>query len=91
MDVVQQLFSIMVNSQETTNMRHRSKSANKSRRDFLLKGIAAVGGAATLVAVGKSGAREAPVAGKKAPAAAPRARGYRETSHVRKYYDLARS
>ena len=71
-------------------MRQRPKSANKSRRDFLLKGIAAAGGAATLVAVGQSGARETAVVKMKPAAPAPRS-GYRETSHIRRYYDLARS
>ena len=71
-------------------MSYRAKSANKSRRDFLLKGIAAVGGAATLVAAGKSGAIEPPEVKAKPAAAAPQVKGYRETAHIREYYDRAR-
>ncbi len=71
-------------------MSHRDKSADKSRRDFLLKGIAAAGGAATLVAVGQSGAVEAPGVKAQPAADAPQAKGYRETPHIREYYDLAR-
>lgn len=71
-------------------MSQKAKSANKSRREFLLKGIAAVGGTATIVAAGKSVAAETPEI-KAKPAAAASPRGYRETDHVRRYYDLARS
>jgi hypothetical protein len=80
-----------MNPQETIDMKHGSKSADKGRREFLVKGIAAVGGAATLVAAGTSGAAETPKAGAKPAAATPRAKGYRETEHIRRYYDLARS
>jgi nitrous oxide reductase len=71
-------------------MSHRAKSANNSRRDFLLKGVVAVGGAATLAAVGKSGAVEKSEVKPKLAAAAPQPKGYRETPHIREYYHRAR-
>jgi len=71
-------------------MSHSANSASKSRRSFLLKGIAAVGGAATFVAAGKSGAVEAHKVEAKPAAAAPQVKGYRETPHIREYYKRAR-
>ena len=53
-----------------------------SRRDFLKKAAVAVGATGAAVAAGPARAEKA----------SPRAEdgGYRETDHVRKYYELAR-
>jgi len=40
--------------------------------------------------VGQSGAVEAPGVKAQPAADAPQAKGYRETPHIREYYDLAR-
>jgi len=69
-------------------MSKKTKSVKHSRREFLLKGMVAVGGAATLAAVGRAGAVEKPDA--KPTAAAETAKGYQETAHIREYYERAR-
>lgn len=67
-------------------------STHPGRRRFL-KGVMAVGGTTVLVAVGREvvvddgGPSEQPVA---APERAPVKQGYRETDHVRTYYEKAR-
>lgn len=71
-------------------MSKKTKSARHSRRDFLLKGIVAIGGAATLSAVGKAGAMEKPGEMPATAAAADTAKGYQETAHIREYYERAR-
>lgn len=72
-------------------MSKKSKSAKHSRREFLLKGMVAVGGAATLSAVGKVGAAvEKPDAKPTVAASAETTKGYHETAHVREYYERAR-
>ena len=70
-------------------MSKKTKSVKHSRRDFLLKGMVAIGGVATLAAVGKAGAMEKPDA-KPTAASAETAKGYQETAHIRKYYERAR-
>jgi nitrous oxide reductase len=66
--------------------KRREGQAESGRRDFLkLAGLGAAAGAAGAVATGGAPAAAA------AEAAAPPARhGYRETPHVRKFYELAR-
>ena len=71
-------------------MTRKTKSTKKSRRDFLLQGVAAIGGVATLAVVGQVGAAEAPEAKATEVTTAPPAKGYQETAHIREYYDLAR-
>jgi len=67
-------------------------SAHPARRRFL-KGVMAVGGTTVLVAVGREAvlddeaAPQQPVASREA---APAKRGYRETDHIRTYYETAR-
>lgn len=67
-------------------MKKGNAGADLRRRGFLLAGGAGVAGAVT-VAI-------APIAEQAAPAAAaapkPGDAGYRESEHVRTYYDLAR-
>ena len=53
----------------------------KGRRDFFRAGAGAVVGGAALAATGKKAEAAAP---------GPNAAGYRETEHVRRYYDSAR-
>ncbi|PWG62221.1 hypothetical protein [Sediminicurvatus halobius] len=63
---------------------------NDSRRRFL-KGLVIGGAAAGIAAGGSAGALAAPVTAKPANAAEkPARKGYQETAHVRRYYDLAR-
>jgi nitrous oxide reductase len=83
-------FNILANSKETTNMSKKTKSVKHSRRDFLLKGMVAIGGTATLAAVGSAGAVAKPDAKPTAAAATETAKGYQETAHVREYYERAR-
>ena len=64
-------------------MADRPERNKAKRRDFLkLVGLGSLGGAATVVTGGK--APEAQAAEK------PQGTGYRETAHVRKYYDTAK-
>ncbi len=58
------------------------RQGDPSRREFLkLVGLGSVAGAATLV-TGKPAAADEPK---------PKLPGYRETEHIRKYYETARS
>ncbi|MEN8259381.1 MAG: twin-arginine translocation signal domain-containing protein [Pseudomonadota bacterium] len=61
---------------------------NKTRRGFLRKALAAIGGGLMLAASGKLSAQDPPAAEKKDPDA--ESAGYRETDHIRAYYDSAR-
>jgi hypothetical protein len=62
-------------------MEQGRERAPTKRRDFLrLVGLGSVAGAATIAA----GAPEAPAA------AAPEEKGYRETAHVKKFYETAK-
>jgi hypothetical protein len=62
-------------------MPEKSPKPTAKRRDFLkLAGLAPVAGAAAL-------AKERPA---EAAAPEPQKRGYRESEHIRKYYDTAR-
>lgn len=64
---------------------------NDSRRRFL-KGLALGGAAAGIAAGASTGALAAPAPANTAKAAdRPARKGYQETAHVRRYYDLARS
>ena len=60
------------------------------RREFLKR--AAVAGGAVAVAAGAkaAGAAEGRTASRPVPETAPESRGYRMTSHVERYYRLAR-
>lgn len=63
-------------------MSKHSKTSAASRRDFLKKAAVAVGAAGAAAAASPAKA--------KTPAAREAGAGYRETDHVRKYYELAR-
>lgn len=70
-------------------MKTRSGPGRKGRREFLAKGMAAVGGAAVVAMAG--GRKRAPV--EKSPATASpvaESQGYRLTPHIREYYEKAR-
>jgi hypothetical protein len=71
-------------------MSKRTKSIKHSRREFLLKGMVAVGGAATLSAVGKVGAAEKPDDKPADITSTQKVTGYRETAHIREYYERAK-
>ena len=62
----------------------KKQSVALERRSFL-KGTAAAGSAAALVAVSKDALTEETVTANSTGATAP-SRGYRETSHVRDFY-----
>lgn len=68
----------------------KTTSESSSGRRTFLKGVAVVGGAATVAAVGGVAVASAPAGSPAgvAPAAA-KPQGYRETEHVREYYRLA--
>ncbi len=68
-------------------MRSKAKPTRTSRREFL-KGAAVMGSAATLAVVARGG--EAAQQEAEQPVAAPDKQGYRETPHIRQYYDKAR-
>lgn len=64
---------------------------NESRRRFL-KGLVIGSAVAGVAAGGSAGALAAPAPAKTTKAAdRPARKGYQETAHVRRYYDLARS
>ncbi len=62
-----------------------SEKTPAGRRDFLKLALLGAASGAGLAATG-AGAKEAEAAGAKREGSA----GYRETAHVRKYYELAR-
>jgi len=68
-------------------MKQKSKSALTTRREFL-KGVAVAGATAAIATKSKSAAAETERPAKKQVAAQPK--GYRETAHIRTYYDRAR-
>lgn len=68
-------------------MRKKSKRVQEGRREFL-KGVAVVGGAATLATISKSAA--ARVETKEVGSAPKQSKGYHETPHIRAYYETAR-
>lgn len=70
-------------------MSKRSKDVQKGRRSFL-KGVAAAGGAATVAAAAGGAAVVSSGRDEAQAAPAPASRGYRETEHIRQYYDKAR-
>ena len=64
-------------------MAQRPRRNKAKRRDFLkLVGLGSLAGAATAVTGGKTPEAQA--------AEKPQGPGYRETAHVRKYYDTAK-
>ena len=65
-------------------MAQRPRRNKAKRRDFLKKlvGLGSLAGAATAVTGGKTPEAQA--------AEKPQGPGYRETAHVRKYYDTAK-
>jgi len=64
-------------------MKNRKETRNVGRRDLLkLAGLGGVAGAAAVAASGRTAEAAVETGGK--------ASGYRETEHVRKYYDLAK-
>lgn len=70
-------------------MKTRSGPGQKGRREFLVKGMAAVGGAAVVAMTG--GRKRTPV--EESPAMishAAESQGYRMTPHIREYYEKAR-
>jgi len=72
----------MVHQQGKVGKMSQKEKAPVNRRDFFRK--VGLGAGAAAVGLSTSEARAA------APAEAP-AKGYRETDHVKKYYELARS
>ena len=71
-------------------MSKKAKPAARSRREFL-KGVAVMGGTATLAVVTKAqAAEEAPVKAQGASPEAPANKGYHVTPHIADYYDKAR-
>ena len=69
-------------------MSKKPKAVKRSRREFL-KGVAVVGGAASLAVVAQGGA--ASVQDAKQVATTPgKAKGYHVTPHIRAYYEKAR-
>ena len=69
-------------------MSKTSKTTREGRRDFL-KGMAAVGGAAT-VAAAAGGAIAGTAQEPEATPAQAKPKGYHLTPHIRAYYDKAR-
>ncbi len=70
-------------------MKTRSGSGRNGRREFLVKGMAAVGGAAVVAMAGgrkRASVEESPAT--TSPAA--ESQGYRMTPHIREYYEKAR-
>ena len=61
----------------------------QGRREFL-KRAAVTGGAVTVAAVGTKAAGAAEAVSGPAPETVPESRGYRMTSHIERYYRLAR-
>ncbi len=70
-------------------MSNRSKPLTESRRDFLRKGVAVVGGAATLAVAGSGGANERATE-EVEQGSQPSQKGYHVTPHIRDYYEKAR-
>ena len=67
-------------------MSERKKAEPRGRRDFFRKaGLGAGAAGAVAVALSKTPAKAAVAGGKAAGG-----KGYRETRHVKKYYELAR-
>ena len=66
-------------------MSEKPETCVSSRRKFILNAAAATGGAMVANVAGAAPSEPAPA---RSPQAA--ARGYRETEHVRKYYEKAR-
>jgi hypothetical protein len=77
------------NVQETTNMSKKAKPATRSRREFL-KGVAVMGGTATLAVVTKAHAADAPPQTPGAKLEATESKGYHVTPHIADYYGKAR-
>lgn len=70
-------------------MSKKAKPATSNRREFL-KGVAIMGGTATLAMVGKAQASEAPPDTAKQNVPTPESKGYHVTPHVAEYYNKAR-
>ncbi len=66
-----------------------SQKSKKSRREFLKGAVAAGGAAAVVVSAGSTAA----ITSEKVAVANPieKEKGYRETQHIRDYYNSARS
>jgi len=66
-----------------------SQKSKKSRREFLKGAVAAGGAAAVVVSTGSTAA----ITSEKVAVANPieQEKGYRETQHIRDYYNTARS
>ena len=72
-------------------MSERKKAEPVGRRDFFRKaGLGAGAAGAVAVALSKTPAKAAVAGGKAAGGKAAGGKGYRETRHVKKYYELAR-
>ena len=70
-------------------MSKKAKPATRSRREFL-KGVAVMGGTATLAVVTKVHAADAPTQSQGGSLEASESKGYHVTSHIADYYDKAR-
>lgn len=80
----------MLKLEETRNMSKRAEATRKDRREFLKKGMAALGGAATLAVAGRAGAAVEVPAKPEAAAGPDTPAGYHVTPHISEYYDKAR-
>lgn len=69
-------------------MSKKAKPATSNRREFL-KGVAIMGGTATLALVSKAQASEAAPKTAKQEAPAPESKGYHVTPHIAEYYQKA--
>ena len=65
------------------------QKSNKSRREFIKGAVAAGGAAAVVAATGTSAAVESEVV--ETASLDKKAKGYKETQHIRDYYNSARS
>lgn len=69
-------------------MSDREPITKMNRRSFLGKVLGGVGGGLALAVSGKLAAGERPPS--EAAASLPESQGYRETDHIRAYYETAR-
>ena len=77
--------------QETGKMKSGTKPSSQNRRDFLMRGAATMGAAASLAIVGRANtAPVEPAVQQDAPTITQGGSGYRLTPHVQEYYAKAR-
>lgn len=72
-------------------MKSGTKPSSHNRRDFLVRGAATMGAAASLAIIGRANSAPVePVAKQGAPTLTQDESGYRLTPHIRDYYAKAR-